>query len=179
MALLGVAAPAAASVTLALDLDELVQSSEEVVLGTVIAKRSLYNAERQIVTDVTIRVEDVMKGTCARGDDIVIRRLGGAVGDLGMRVAGEPTFAEGERAVVFAERAGPHLRPTGMSQGVLRVRLADDGRELVHPATRALQTVRRSAGGNLIPAPPYLIEARPLADVMDEIRQAVERHRAR
>jgi hypothetical protein len=96
-----------------------------------------------------------------------------------MRVEGEPTFAEGERAVVFAERTGANLRPTGMSQGVLRVRLDDGGREMVHPGTRALELVRRSTSGNLIPAPPYLIEARPLSDVMDEIRQAVERHRAR
>ncbi len=179
VALFGVAAPAAASITLALDLDELIDASEVVVLGTVIERHSHYNAQRQIVTDVTLRVEDVMKGSAARGDDIVVRRLGGEVGDIGMRVEGEPTFTEGERAVVFAERVGPDLRPTGMSQGVLRVRLDDGGQELVHPATQALQLVRRGSGGRLEPAPGYLLGARPLADVMDEIRQAVERQSAR
>lgn len=178
LGLLVAAAPAAASVTVALGLDELVVRSEQVVLGTVIARRALRDHEGRIVTDVTIRIDDSMKGGHSRGEDLVVRRLGGAIGELGMRVEGEPTFTDGERSVVFAERLGQNLRPTGMSQGVLRVRLEEGGRELVHPAVRGLELVRRTTAGALVPAPPYLIHPRPLNDVMDEIRQAVERARA-
>jgi len=179
LALLFAAAPAAASVTMALDLAELVAASEQVVLATVIDQRCRWDGERRIVTDVTLRIDDPMKGAHARGDDIVVRRLGGAIGDLGMRVEGEPMFEDGERAVVFAERRAGHLRPTGMSQGVLRVSLDDGGRELVHPGVAGLELVRRSRTGTLIPAPAYLIEPRPLADVMDEIRAVVDRTRER
>lgn len=179
LALLIAAAPAAASVTVALDLDELVSHSEQVVLATVTGQRVHRDTQRRIVTDVTLRIDDSMKGGHGRGEDIVVRRLGGAIGELGMRVEGEPIFTDGERSVVFAERLGQHLRPTGMSQGVLRVRLDEGGRELVHPAVRGLELVQRTPAGAMIPAPAYLIAARPLNDVMDEIRQAVERTRAR
>jgi hypothetical protein len=179
LALLLAASPAAASITVALDLAELVAASEAVVVATVVDRRSQWDSERRIVTDVTLRIDDTMKGHYGRGEDIVVRRLGGAIGDLGMRVEGEPTFSDGERAVLFAERVGAHLRPVGMSQGVLRVRLSERGQELVHPGVRGLELVRRAPTGTLVPAPAYLIEARPLADVMDEIRQAVERESAR
>jgi hypothetical protein len=166
------ALPAAASVTTALDLRELVTEAEHVVLATVVSQRSSYDARRRIVTDVTLRVEDAMKGGRAAGATLVVRRLGGAIGDLGMRVEGEASFADGERVVLFGATIGGHLRPVGLSQGVLPVRTDTAGRELVFPGGGGLALVRE-VRGRLVPAPAALLEPRPLSDVIDEIRVVV------
>lgn len=172
------AGPAAATVTAALDVRELVAQADHVVVGRVVSQHAHWDARRRIVTDVTVEVEQSMKGA-AEGERIVVRRLGGAIGDLGMRVAGEPDFTDGERAVLFAARSGGLLRPVGMSQGVLPIRVDPRGREMVLPGGQGLALVRPVQGNRLVTAPAALIGPRPLEDVLDDIRRAVEEARAR
>jgi len=172
------AAPASASVTIALDLRQLVRRSHVIFLGTVVRQDTHWDDRRRIVTDVTFSIEDAVKGSSRRGEEIVVRRLGGAIGDLGMRIEGEPSWNDGERSVVFAYRptGRPMLRPVGMSQGVLPVRI-QAGRELVFPGGAGLALMQRVDTGQLLPAPPALIHTRPLADVLTDIRQVVEETR--
>jgi hypothetical protein len=172
-ALLAAAAPVVASTSLALDLRELVTSSDRIVMGTVLNREARYDDRRRIVTDVTVRVDESMKGTTGAGDELVIRCLGGEIGDLGMRVAGAPRFSDGQRSILFVAARRGHLRPVGMSQGVLPIDVRD-GRELVLPGGEGLSLVRRSLEGRLVPATPALREPRPLPDVLDEIRTLVD-----
>jgi len=179
LAALGLCAvPVSASVTEALDLIQLVRESDAVLVGRATRSESKWDSRRRIVTDVTVEVERTMKGDATEGEHLVLRQLGGSIGELGMRVAGEPQLAVGDRAVLFGRRAtGTHLRPVGMSQGVLPVRV-EAGVDMVHPGGAGLALVRR-VQGQVITAPPALIQPRPLGEVVAEILIAVEETRGR
>jgi hypothetical protein len=176
LAALAAVAPAAASVTRALDLRELVAEADHVAVVRVVRQEARWHRGR-IVTDVTLEVETSMKGARA-GETLVVRRLGGAIGDLGMRVEGEPEFIDGERSVVFARSMRGVLRPVGMSQGVLPIQL-DAGRAMVLPGGAGLSLVLPAPGNRFAPAPAALLHPRPLDDLLGEIRLAVEEARGR
>ena len=168
-----IAGRADASVVLALDLRELVQGSAQVVVGTVLRQHSLYDSRRRIVTDVTLRVDETLKGAARHGDQIVIRRLGGAIGEIGMRVEGEPAFEVGQRSIVFARRTpSGTLRPVGMAQGVMRIQRLE-GRDLVLPNGHGLSLLRRLPDGRLVGAQPAITAPRALDEVLAQIRDVV------
>jgi hypothetical protein len=165
------ALPVAGSVTEALSLRELVAQADRVAVVRAVHEEARWQRGR-IVTDVTLRVETPMMGA-REGEEIVVRRLGGAIGDVGMRVEGEPAFTIGERSVVFARNVRGVLRPVGMSQGVLPIAL-EAGRPMVLPGGAGLSLVQRTPSARFVPAPAALAHPRPLDDVLDEIRAAVE-----
>lgn len=170
--------PVAASVTEALDLAQLVRESDHVIVARATGTEARWDSRRRIVTDVTVVVEQTLKGDASVDQRLVVRQLGGSIGELGMRVAGEPSIASGDRVLLFGRRMrGDHLRAVGMSQGVLPVRV-DDGRDMVHPGGAGLALVQR-VQGQLVTAPPAVIHPRPLEDVVAEIRRVVERTRDR
>lgn len=164
---------AEASVVLALDMRELVQGSAQVVVATALRQESRYDSRRRIVTDVTLRVDQTLKGESRTGDTLVVRRLGGAIGEIGMRVEGEPAFAVGQRSIVFARRtpAGV-LRPVGMAQGVMPIQRID-GREMVTSNGHGLSLLRRLADGRLVGGQPAITVPRALEDVLAQIRDVV------
>jgi hypothetical protein len=173
VALLAETVPAAASVMAALELDELVSTADDVVIATAVDEESRWDDRGRIVTDVTLVVDEPMKGSLRAGDTFVVRHLGGSIGDLGMRVEGEVAFALGERSVVFAERRGALSRVVGMSQGSLPIRRDTDGAEMVWPGGRGLALVRQARDGALVPSPGYLLAPRGLDVVRAEILAAV------
>lgn len=180
------ASSAFASMSVAMSMEELVGDADQVVVGTVVSQQSRWDEHRRIVTDVTIRVEESIKGRATVGQTVVVTRLGGEVGDLGMRVEGEATFEVGERAIVFAEKVarGRALRTVGMSQGVLPIRVMPGRdrvmREHVLPGAEGLALLRRNAAGRLVSAQGAITEPRLLDDVLRQIRQlARARVRAR
>jgi len=165
------AVPASASLVEALDLDALVQRADRVVVARAVRQEARYDARGRIVTEVELEVLEAMKGDAAVGDRFLLTVLGGAIGDLGMRVEGEPRLQDGARYVLFARRWGADAwRPVGMSQGVMRV--SDDGRDMVEPGGGGLSLVRRGTGG-VTPATPALVFRRPLRVVVDQIRDRV------
>lgn len=170
---LAVALPVSASVMIALDLPTLVQRASHVMVVRVESQHARWDARRRIVTDVSLRVEESMKGGAAPGALLVLERFGGAIGDVGMHVEGEPMFADGSRVLVFAVRsvADPtHLRPLGMAQGVMpiRARATATGDDLVLPGGEGLALMQRVNGG-LVAAPPAIIAPRAL----DELRATI------
>lgn len=172
LALSLVLAPAVASATIteALSLEQLVQHADTVALVTCVDHRASYDSRQRIVTDYTLRIEEVMKGRASVGATVEMRRLGGVIGDLGMRVEGEPYLEEGQRYLVFLRHtdAGPH-RPVGMSQGVMSV--SEDGGVLtVQPGGGGLSLVQRGADGRLHPAPAALLHEAQL----EQLRERVE-----
>jgi hypothetical protein len=182
VAVLGTAAPASATLIETMDLRALVRAADHIVLATVERTEARYDALDRIVTDATLRVEECLHGPASRGSTIVVRRLGGVLGDVGLRVEGEPSFEPGERIVLFARVSSGEgvLRPVGMSQGVLPVRHSGSGGETVLPGGEGLLLVRRGADGRLQPAPGALTGPESLDALLERIRALVaEIHGAR
>ena len=169
------ASPALATVSQALSLGELVDRADHVVLASCVDAQASRDARRRIVTDFSLRVEESMKGGAAAGDTLTMRALGGAIGDLGMRVEGEPHLEVGRRYLVFvrATRDGRILRPVGMSQGVMPVE--EQGGELtVQPGGEGMALVQRARGGRLVPAPAAILHPEPYALLRDRVEHLVD-----
>jgi hypothetical protein len=160
---------AQATIVEALSMRELVQEADHAALVEVIALEPSYDELGRIVTDATVRVIEPLVGPSAVGDTLVVRRIGGTLGGLALRVEGEASFVLGERVVLFVEDLGGVLRPVGMSQGVLPV-TRDGGSEIVLPGGAGLALVR--------PGDPALREVdgalsgpTPIDEVLAEIRE--------
>lgn len=135
-------------------------------------QRSLFDEQGRIVTDVQLQVESIEKGSLAPGASMTLRRLGGEVDGLGMRVEGEPAFDDGERILLFGT-ANKHavVRPIGMSQGTLRV-YDDKGEPWVKAANSGLTLVRKHADGTSSQTHTSA-QPRRLSDLLSEIRGLV------
>ena len=122
--------------------DELVARAELIFQGTVTNVTSQWTgegAQRHIVTYVTMKVEDALKGDA--GSTYTLRLLGGTVGDTTMEVTDTPKFKAGDRDIVFVEHNGTQFIPlVGIMHGRFRVQkdgktgndvVANDGGEAV------------------------------------------------
>ncbi len=116
LASLGVSANAGATTVRLLNLDELARKASHVVAGEVVAQEPLWMG-RLLVTRVTLRVADCMKGACD-GAQMTVHVLGGEVDGLAMMVEGSPQLVPGEQVVLFLQpAAGGIFRTVGMAQG--------------------------------------------------------------
>jgi hypothetical protein len=118
--------PAEAAVSLLVTLDELVQSSTYVVLGTAAEHNSAWEetpSGRRIVTYTRIDVERTVAGD--PGTSVWVRTLGGTVGSIGQYVSGEAQITLGSRSLLFLHKEGPLVAVTEMAQGHFPV-IADD-----------------------------------------------------
>jgi hypothetical protein len=103
--------------------DELVTSAEMIFEGTVTAMRSEWagqGSDRHIVTFVTFRIQDAIKG--APGDTYAIRMFGGTVDGQTMEVTDAPRFKVGDRDILFVEHNGSQFIPlVGIMHGRFHV----------------------------------------------------------
>jgi len=171
-----------ASVVEAMSLADLTREAEVIVVARVDGQRARYDTQGRIVTDVSLRIEQSLHGRLGPGARATAMRLGGAVGDLGLRVEGEASYVDGERVILFARwyttPAGDLLRPIGMSQGVLPITSAG-GTELAQPGGLGLDLVAPGPDGRLVPAPAAMSAPRGLDALLDEIRALVRELHAR
>jgi hypothetical protein len=119
------AAPAGASVVMALSFDELAADAHRVVLGDVTAVESRWverDGGKTIETAIDLAVQTELSNASA-GSTVRIVQPGGQVGDVGLAVSGMPEFHVGERVLVFLHVTGTDAegRTThsvvGMAQG--------------------------------------------------------------
>jgi len=166
------AGPALASMVTYMDTEALVRLSPVIVRGTVesIVSRS-DAAHAQIQTDVTIRVSESLKGAGGR-DRIVLQLPGGSVDGHQSFVFGSPGFRKGEQVLVFAQptKRGA-LTVTGLFQG--KFRIASEGGVDV-----AVQEGAGDAGVVLRRGQRREDGRRPLADLLDHVRDLVKRYPA-
>ena len=95
--------PALALSVLAVSLEQLSTRSELVFEGAVISVQSTLDPDQVgIHTFVTFRVVDVIKGEYME-DELVLRFLGGTVGDIRVEVADSTFPAVGEEGIYFVE----------------------------------------------------------------------------
>jgi hypothetical protein len=113
--------------------DQLVSQAEVIFQGRVTDVRSQWigeGAERHIVSYVTFKVEDAVKGK--PGESYTIRMFGGTVDDESMGVSGAPTFKLGDDDILFIENNGTQVIPlVGIMHGRFRVKRDHSGREVV------------------------------------------------
>ena len=147
----------------------LVASAGEVFLGQVTDRASrlvVREGKRLVVTDVTYRIEEALKG--APGTIKVLTILGGQAGELRMDVPGMPAFLVGDRDVVFVRPGTPTLAPiVALYHGRFRVVAGPGGAGafVANHARQPIQTVaeyahpRRLAAGDTAVTLPRFLEA--------------------
>lgn len=113
--------------------DQLVSDAEVIFEGTVTDTRSEWSgqgSERVIVTYVTFKIADAMKG--APGGSYTIRMAGGTIGDETQEVSDAPRFKTGDRDILFVEHNGSQFVPlVGIMHGRFHVRTDAAGHEIV------------------------------------------------
>jgi hypothetical protein len=112
------ARPAAATVSVLLSLDSLVNGSTFVVVATASEKYSVWEdwpSGRRIVTYTKLSIERAAVGS--PGTEIWVRTLGGVVGAIGQSVSGEAQIALGARSLLFLRKTDTAVAVTAMAQG--------------------------------------------------------------
>src|SRR5256885_5192680 len=113
--------------------DELVSRAEMIFQGKVTDVRSEWTgegAQRHIMSYVTLKVEDAIKGN--PGSTVTLRMLGGTVGGETMEVSDAPKFKVGDRDILFVENNGTQFVPlVGIMHGRFRVKKDAAGQEAV------------------------------------------------
>jgi len=106
----------------------LAKTADKVVLGKVAKVESEWLHGR-IVSRVSLRVEETLKGKGEATLELVVP--GGSVGGIAMLVIGGPRFREGDRAILFLRQADTEYRILGLAQGKVSVLKNDSGVESV------------------------------------------------
>ncbi|MDP9149079.1 MAG: hypothetical protein M3O36_03935, partial [Myxococcota bacterium] len=96
---------AKASVSIAVTWDGLLRGSAAAAIATPVQSTAVWEDGR-ICTYTRVRIDRVMAGTMATGDEAWVRTLGGIVGDIGQLVEGEAALDAGRPSLLFL-RSGP------------------------------------------------------------------------
>jgi len=81
---------------------QLAANSSDIISGEVLSKQSRWNeSETFIFTDVSIRVNELLKGTLAVSSTITVMVPGGEVGEVGLGVEHAAQFEVGQKVIVF------------------------------------------------------------------------------
>jgi hypothetical protein len=101
-------------------LEQTADKAVMIVQGTVVDQVSHWTSDgRTIVTDVTLRIADAIKGAAKAGGYVTFQVEGGEVGEIGIWVEHQPRFTVDQDVLVF-------LRPG--DGGTLAVQHAELGR---------------------------------------------------
>ena len=169
-----VASPAQGSIVQGLDLQELVAYADRIIVGRVLFSESFQRPDGQLGTWHRIAVEREIRRGAPDEQEVIVETLGGQMGDVAMRVEGEPSFAVGERVLVFMRDGGPYtaFRPVGMGQGVMRIR-REQGVDTVTQNRDGLMLMRRNAKGLLERSPGALPVKERLDNLLSKLRGIV------
>jgi hypothetical protein len=104
IAVLFVAAPIQAGETVPYTLAQRTQKAEVIVVAEVTSISSAWNDQESLIFTYTeLRILEKIKGTF-QNDKIVLKHLGGAVGNVEYHVSGVPQFSRHERVLLFLGR---------------------------------------------------------------------------
>jgi len=132
-----------------LSLEELVGATTSGVVGTPLASECRwadFRGVRAIVTDTRVRVEELLVNADPGASEVIVRTLGGAIGDLGEHVDGQPRLVFGQPSVLFLKRSKLGIDVVvGMAQGHYPLKHQKD-RSLRLTRSPALPQLVRSEG---------------------------------
>jgi hypothetical protein len=124
---------ARATSVIAPTFDQLVADAEVIFQGSVTDVKSQWAGEggqRHIVSYITFKVEDALKGK--PGETYTIRMLGGTVDGESMGISDAPTFNVGDTQILFVENNGTQFIPlVGIMYGQFRVLKNESGADVV------------------------------------------------
>jgi hypothetical protein len=136
IAVVSLTSRALATVGVPADFREIVASATLVVRGHVTDVRAEVVPDNGIESIATLAVESVLKGTPTAF--VTLRVPGGVVGRDRWVMVDAPTFAPGDRAVLFLKRDPQNQwRPVGLNAGVYRVQPDATGRAVIAPPVAA------------------------------------------
>ena len=138
--------PTNATVVRKLSDEEMVSNAQTIVIGTCTSIKSEWNEERtKIFTYITIVPKNILKGS-EPPQEIIIKQLGGEVGEIGMHVEGISVFEEGEEAFLFLKQGRKGFQSiVGFSQGKLSIKTdPDTQRKILYK--RSIQYIRTPEG---------------------------------
>jgi hypothetical protein len=161
------AAPARASLVVALDLPAMVQRADHVAVVDVDAVNAAWDDKHErILTTVDLTVVETWKGSTAPATHVRVVQPGGTVGDITMKVFGLSQFTPGERALVFLRGAPGAASVVGLAQGKRPLRRdVTTRRWMVNAPDRSGMALVRPT-----PAAPVLdARLRPLDDLRVEV----------
>lgn len=131
--LVAAALTARATTVIPPDFDHLVSRAQVIFEGDVSAIQSQWigeGTEHRIVTYVTFKVDDALKGDV--GSSYTIRMLGGTVDGKTMTVTDAPKFAVGDHDLLFVENNGSQFIPlVGIQHGRVRIQKDKSGSDLL------------------------------------------------
>ena len=171
------AAPIAGATTIQeMSIRDMVTMAPSIVVGTVESSSSRWNEDHSlIVTDIRIRVVDVLKGPSLSG--LVITQPGGRVGKLRVDVDGASAYPVGNEAVLFVapDAKGQH-QVLGLSRGRFDI-VADarSGKKSVHGLKASDVQAMNAAKPGLPDEPAAAAPAKEmqLDDFLSGVRQMV------
>ena len=161
--------------------DELVNNAEVIFQGEVSDVKSQWmgeGAQRHIVSYITFKVEDGIKGNA--GSSYTIRMFGGTVDGYTMAVSDGPKFKVGDRDILFVENNGSQFIPlVGIMHGRFHVRKDQSGREVVTSSEdEPVKNVERLGKESTAPATPTgEVELTP-ADFKAAIKEKIQKQNA-
>ena len=167
LTLLG-SAPAAAQSGARWTDSDLAAYSEFVLTGKVISTDPGWDyAIETIYTYVTIEVDEVLKGWIPE-QRIVLKQLGGLLGEMGLAIGGQAVFSSGEEVLLFLEtrpRDGS-LYTTALWEGKWSIRRGE--------AARGELALRTESAADLDPLDAEFeetVDVRPLLPFLEELRR--------
>ena len=115
------------------NFDQLVQRAQIIFEGNVTGLKSEWigaGSEHRIVTYVTFKVDDSLKGDA--GTSYTIRMLGGTVDGQTMQVSDAPKFQVGDHDLLFVENNGSQFIPlVGIEHGSFRITKDASGNDVI------------------------------------------------
>jgi hypothetical protein len=135
---------ARASLSRAVGLQELTARSQHVLLTELLDADSVWELigrRRHIVTYTRLRALDVLAGTDPKQTELLVRTLGGTVGELGELVHGEAVLSVGTRNVLFLMPVQGVLAVTAMAQGHYPLKRDKVGAERLSRSPQAAELI--------------------------------------
>lgn len=124
--------PAAATTVKPPEFPDLVNQSDYIVRAVVKSVTSEYTrpGSRKIVTLVELDVREIVAGTPPQ--PLVLRMMGGKIGDDEMILEGAPQFKVGDESILFVQGNGRQIYPlVAMMHGLYAIKRETDGSEIV------------------------------------------------
>ena len=172
MACLLMASVASATIVRSMSLAEMTRTADVVVRATVQGSSANWDENRTRIYTVTqLQVSHVLKGPVQNGEEIRVRQIGGSVGEITQRVAGNAHFDAGEEVLVFLDRdaaRGLHY-VIGMAQGKYTVNRRTNP-PTVERNVHGMTIVPRRGQDTLVPALPMAPNGTTLPEIEQRIR---------
>jgi hypothetical protein len=157
-------------------LNELVHQSLYALVGTPVelfGRWETVGRRSRIVTYTLVRADYSIDGRPPGTSDVMIRSLGGRVGDIGQTVPGEAMLQRGRAATVFIEELSRDLfAVTGMAQGHYPVIADGHGVKRLRAEAGLLEFV---GGAKVLDSAVHLLDGRTVTEVEGLVYAEIKR----